>query len=121
VVHEGNTKTIKLIPANDETTEVVREIYSLYLQGWGLGRISSYLNSKGIVPPSARISGFKRSKFVLWTNNSIKFILTHHKYAGIMVQGKSRKISYKIKKSVSTDESDWIYRGEFSGIVSKDF
>lgn len=118
--YEGNTKTIKLIPANDETTEVVREIYSLYLQGWGLGRISTYLNSKGIVPPSTRIRAFSRSKFGLWTNSSIKFILTHHKYAGIMVQGKSRKISYKIKKSVLTDEADWIYGGEFLGIVSKE-
>ncbi|MCH5135896.1 recombinase family protein [Clostridiaceae bacterium UIB06] len=119
-IYEGNTKIIRLVPAEDETTEIVREIYSLYLQGFGLGRISTYLNGKGIAPPSARINNFRRSKFGVWTNNSVKFILTHHKYAGIMVQGKSRKISYKIKKSVLTDEADWIYGGEFSGIVSKE-
>lgn len=119
-VYEDNTKMKKLVPANDETTEVVRKIYSLYLQGWGFGRISNYLNRKGILPPSARTNSFKRSKVGVWTNNSIKFILTNHKYAGIMVQGKTRKISYKIKKSIHINEADWIFGGEFLGIVSKE-
>lgn len=117
--YEGNMKTIKLVAANDETTEVVREIYNLYLQGWGFGRISTYLNEKGIAPPSARVKNFAKSQFGIWTNNTIRSILTNPKYGGIMVQRRSKKISYKLKKVIPTSEDEWIYGGEFTGIIDK--
>lgn len=118
--HNGSIKTIKLIPSEDETTEVVKEIYNFYLQGWGVGRIASYLNSKGIKPPSARITNFAFSKFGLWTNNTILYILKNPKYAGYMAQGRFKKISYKVKKIVKTPQEEWIIGGEFRGIVSKE-
>lgn len=118
--YEGNTKTIKLIPSEDETTEVVKEIYSLYIKGWGFGKIATYLNKKGIEPPSTRVKNFARAKFGIWTNNSIHYILTNPKYAGIMVQQRWRKVSYKVKKIVTTDEQEWIYGCSFEGIVTKE-
>jgi len=117
--YEGNMKTIRLVAANDETTEVVKEIYNLYLQGWGFCRISTYLNEKGVEPPSARLNNFAKSKFGIWTNNTIRSILTNPKYGGIMVQQRSKKISYKLKKIVRTSEDEWIYGGEFEGIIDR--
>ncbi|MBD7912931.1 recombinase family protein [Clostridium cibarium] len=118
--YEGNVKTIKLIPSKDEATDVVKEIYSLYIKGWGFGKIATYLNKKGIEPPSARVKNFGRAKFGIWTNNSIHYILTNPKYAGMMVQQRWKKISYKVKKIVTTDEQDWIYGCDFEGIVTKE-
>lgn len=118
--HEGNIKTIKLIPANDETPEIVKNIYEFYIHGWSLGKIASFLNSEGIKPPSSFIENFTKSRFGIWTSNSIKYILTNPKYAGIMVQGRWRKVNYKVKKIISTPKEQWIYGGEFEGIVSKE-
>ena len=105
---------------NDETTEIVKNIYALYIQGWGLSKIASFLNSKEIKPPSSFIENFTKSKFGKWTSNSIKYILTNPKYAGIMVQGRWKKVSYKIKKITSTPQEQWIYGEEFEGIISRE-
>ncbi len=113
-------KTICLIPAGDETTEIVKEIYSLYLQGWGAGRIASYLNNKGIKPPSARLENFAFSKFGLWNSNTILSILKNPKYAGYMTQGRYKKVSYKVNKVVKTPKEQWIIGEEFIGIISKE-
>ncbi|WMJ79779.1 recombinase family protein [Clostridium sp. MB40-C1] len=117
---EGNIKTKKLVPSNDETTEVVKLIYDLYLQGWGFGRIATYLNKKNILPPSAKLNNFPKAKFGRWSNNTIQSILMNPKYGGIMVQGQYKRVSYKLKKIVKVSKEEWIYGGEFKGIISKD-
>lgn len=119
-VYDGNVKNIKLASKEDETTEVVREIFNLYIQGWGMGSIATHLNNKGIEPPSAQVKNFAKGKFGLWTNNTIRYILTNPKYGGIMVQGRWKKVSYKIKKVKTTPKDEWIVGGEFEGIVSRD-
>ncbi|WP_142413284.1 recombinase family protein [Hathewaya massiliensis] len=117
--YEGNQKTIVLVPEGGETTEVVKEIFSLYISGWGAGRIATHLNKKGIEPPSARLNNFKRKKFGIWTNNTIFSILKNPKYGGYMVQQRWRKVSYKVKKIRTTEEHEWIFGGEFEGIIDK--
>lgn len=116
---QGNLRTIKLTPANDETTEIVKEIFNLYLNGWGYARIATYLNKRKILPPGVRANNTK-SMFRLWNANSIKMILQNPKYGGIMVQQRWKKLSYKIKKVVLTDRSEWIIGGEFEGIIDRD-
>jgi len=117
--YEGNQKTIVLVEEGGETTEVVKEIFTLYISGWGAGRISTYLNKKGIEPPSARLKNFKRKKFGMWTNNTIFSIIKNPKYGGYMVQQRWKKVSYKIKKVRATQEDEWILGGEFAGIIDK--
>ena len=118
--YEGNIKTIRLVVAGDETTETVKEIFDLYLKGYGFGKLATHLNLKGIEPPSAKLNNFAFSKFGLWTSNSIKSILNNPKYGGIMVQGRWKKVSYKMKKVRATLQDEWIYGGEFEGVVSKE-
>jgi site-specific DNA recombinase len=118
--YEGNIKTIRLVATDDEATETVKEIFDLYLKGFGFGRIASYLNSKGVAPPSARLNNFAFSKYGLWTNNTIKTILNNPKYGGIMAQGRWKKVSYKIKKVRTTLPDEWIYGVEFKGIILKE-
>lgn len=119
-VYEGSQKTIVLVPRGDETTETVREIFNLYLSGWGAGRIATYLNEKKVPPPSAHIKNFARSKFGIWNNNTIISILKNYKYGGFMAQGTYKKVSYKVKKINQVDKEQWIIGGEFEGIIDKD-
>ncbi|SHJ73646.1 Site-specific DNA recombinase [Clostridium cavendishii DSM 21758] len=118
-LYEGNVKTIKLIPADDITTEVVKDIFKYYLSGWGAGKIATELNKRGIEPPSARIKNFAKSKFGLWNANTILSILKNPKYGGYMVQQRFKKVSYKIKKVKTTDKDQWVLGGEFEGIIDK--
>ncbi len=118
-VYEGSQKNIKLISAEDESTLIVKEIFTLYLSGWGSGKIASYLNKQGIEPPSNRIKNFARKKFGKWSNNTIISILRNPKYGGYMVQGRYKKVSYKVKKINIMPTEQCIYGGEFEGIISK--
>jgi site-specific DNA recombinase len=111
-----NVKTIKLIPAMDKTTETVKEIFILYLEGLGLCKISSYLNQQGVPPPSFGMSHYK-AKFGLWTPNTIRSILINPKYGGVMAQQRYKKLSYKVKKSVLTMQEEWIIGDKFEGIM----
>lgn len=115
---EGNIKTIKLIPKKDETTDTVRRIFTLYKNGWGMGRIANYLNEREIAPPSARLENFK-GEGKRWGANSVRAILTNPKYGGYMVQGRWKKVSYKIKKVKEKSREEWINGGEFEGIIDK--
>ena len=117
---EGNQKTIRLVPREDETTKVVREIFSLYSNGWGVGRIATYLNKKQVPPPSYYIKNFARKKYGMWNNNTIVSILKKPKYGGIMIQGRYKKVSYKVKKVNIMPDAKCIKGGEFKGIISKE-
>lgn len=116
---EGNVKTRKLEPANDEKTDVIKEIFNLYLGGWGMGKIATHLNKKNIPPPAASVKNFAKAKFNKWSNNTIQYILTNPKYGGYMVQGMWTKVSYKSKYMRKKPKDEWIYGGEFEGIISK--
>ncbi len=118
--YEGNQKTIVLIEEGGETTEVVKEIFALYIMGWGAGRIANHLNKKSIESPSARLKNFRRKKFGIWTNNTIFSILRNPKYGGYMVQQRWKKVSYKVKKIKTTEKHEWIWGGEFQGIIDKE-
>lgn len=108
----GAQKYIYLVPRGDETTEVVKKIFELYINGLGIGKIATYLNKKGVASPSNRNSR--------WTNNTIVYILKNPKYAGYMIQQRYRKVSYKCKRVIAVPKSEWIIGDEFQGIIEKD-
>lgn len=120
IENDINTNKIILIPKGDQSTEVVKDIFSLYLKGYGYGKIASYLNDKGIKPPSAHLKNFPNSKFGLWNNNTVKSILTNPKYGGYMIQGQFKKLSYKNKKVIKVNKEEWINGGNFEGIIDKE-
>ena len=117
--YKGSVKFRYLVPAEDETTEAVREIFRLYIEGWGMAKIASYLNGKGIAPPSSHIKNFGKSKYGMWSANTIRYILTNPKYSGSMIQGITKRVSYKLKKSKPVSEEHQINGGEFKGIIPK--
>ncbi|NLN05635.1 MAG: recombinase family protein [Clostridiaceae bacterium] len=79
----------------EEEALVVREIYKLYLEGYGYKKISEMLNEEGI--------GKKK-----WNATHIKRILTSRVYVGDTVQGVSERVSYKSKKTRRLPESEWV-------------
>ena len=104
----------------DETAAaVVREIYNMYLGGYGTFKIATTLTERGVPTPTQhkRNMGlnfqspntYKHSeKHGVWASSTIKKILQNQIYIGVLIQGRERKVSYKTKKTVLTHEDDWV-------------
>ncbi|MEG0942103.1 MAG: recombinase family protein, partial [Angelakisella sp.] len=112
-----------------EAAQIVRMVYNLYLQGNGSTRIANILNQQKIPNPSAykRLNGenfhpAKRApKGDLWSYTTITAMLRNQMYAGDMVQGKTKKISYKSKVSRRTAPEDWfVVENTHEAIISRE-
>lgn len=101
----------------DETAaEIVRTIFGLKLNGFSAQRISERLEEMQVAPPLEykRMcglnfnSGFRSGRKPKWSIVTVNRILRNELYIGTMVQGKNRKINYKVKQSRPVDEASWI-------------
>lgn len=100
-VHDG-----KLIMRDDYTVDVVRDIYSKYLEGWGHDKIARYLSNKQLPTPSTLLG--KSNASLYWQGTSVKKILQNPHYVGDLVQGRETTLNVTNKKRVFVNEEDWI-------------
>ena len=101
-----------------EAAEVVRRIFRWALEGRGKQSIARMLNESGVPSPSRYKAergwtGGAPAKDGrgLWNKTTVWRILRNEMYAGVMVQGRRRKVSYKSKTLVDVPEDQW-YRVE---------
>lgn len=80
-----------LFLANDGSPEIMRYIYSEYVNGVGFDKISRSLSKKGILTPStvAQKSNFKK----YFHGSTVKKILSNPHYVGDLVQGREETTS----------------------------
>lgn len=96
----------KLIIRDDYTVDVVRDIYSKYLEGWGHDKIARFLSNKQLPTPSTVLGKSNASKY--WQGTSIKKILQNPHYVGDLVQGRETTLNVTNKKRVLLNEEDWV-------------
>ena len=97
-----------------EAADVVRRIYRMALEGYGLAETAAALGADGIVNPTYywRSKGTSRggSKSTLeptkWGHTTIKKILTTQEYCGDVINFKSYSTSYKMKKRIENPEEN---------------
>ena len=97
-----------------EAADVVRRIYDMALEGYGLAEIANALGADGIVNPTYywRSKGVNRSgsKSTLeptkWGHTTIKKILTLQEYCGDVINFKSYSKSYKMKRRIENPEEN---------------
>lgn len=90
-----------LIP-DPEAAAVVARVFEWYVQGVGKGTIASRLNGLGLPNPTAYKAG-KGSRYRrpgpandgLWTPATVARMLQNPVYAGTLVQGRQRVVSYR--------------------------
>lgn len=94
---------------DEKTAPVVREIYKLFIEGKSLQSIAKLLSEKNIETPSYRLANsLQKGVTILWSDSTVRRILTNETYIGNLTQNRSRKISYKVDKKVNLKEEDWI-------------
>ena len=107
--------------------ETVREVFSLYNQGYGKTAIARILNNRGIPNPTQykvqQGIAYKTPKnklCTLWKYFAISDMLSNEMYIGNMVQGKYGSVSYKSKKNKPKPREQWdIVKGTHEAIIDE--
>ena len=116
----------------DETAaQVVRDIFTMFLDGMSKNAIVRHLNDHGILCPSLykqETQGLKYRnpnmdivKRPMWAAISITSILKNRMYCGDMVQGRYRVKSYKVHIQENVPEDEWyIVEGTHPAIIDRE-
>lgn len=84
-------KENRTLVINKEQAELVKEIFNMYLRGYGSKLICNELMKKGILTPSGKEK---------WAESTIMGILQNEKYIGTLVQGKSYTVDPISKRRI---------------------
>lgn len=100
---------------DDESANIVREIFNMYIDGMGRTQIARTLNLRGVPNPSqykcqsgikSKIGGKKLSD--KWTDYTIGNILKNEVYIGNLIQGKTYNPTYKSKHTIPAPKDHWV-------------
>ena len=116
------------IIVDPEAAEVVRQIFQWSLEGNGKQHIASMLNERGIMNPTKykEQNGLVQNRPVtneygLWNRTTVYRILQNEMYTGVMVQGKTKKASYKSRTMIPMPESQWFrVEGTHEAIIDRE-
>ncbi len=115
---------------DEAAAQPVRDIYRWFAhEGLSKNAIAQRLNALGVPNPTE----YKRRKGLrytnpggnvndgLWSAGTIARILKNPVYAGSMVQGRQRVISYKVHRRVAAPETEWFVKtGTHEAVVDAD-
>lgn len=100
---------------DEEAAAIVREVFTLFAQGYGKTTIARMLNERGVPNPTEykrqkglRYQPPKTKQSTLWKYFAISDMLVNEMYIGNMVQGKYGSISYKTKQNKPRPKEEWI-------------
>jgi site-specific DNA recombinase len=114
----------------DETAaEVVREIFHLCVQGYGVSKIANIITAKHIMNPTAHAKALgigvsdnrSTADDYKWGNSTISHMLTRQEYIGSTVNFKTYRKSYKQKKQLKNDPDNWqIFEDTHEAIIDSE-
>lgn len=101
---------------DDYAAEIVRKIFEWKIEGCTAFAIAQKLNTLSVLSPKEYKKsiglryegGFSGGSGSLWSSTSVKRILTDEIYLGHLLQGKTERINYKVKKSIEKPKEEWI-------------
>ena len=117
--YDKNPEDSHKLIINKESAEIVRKIFDLFLEGNSVLQITYILTQKQVPTPSQMMK--MDSQNSIWHPAVVRRILQNEIYIGNMVQGKKKKINYKLKKIVDLPKTDWIIvKGTHEPIIDKE-
>ncbi len=101
---------------DDYAAGIVRRIFAWKIEGMAVSAIAEKLNGLHILSPKEYKKslglnyrgGFARGSDSRWSSPSVRRILTNEVYLGHLVQGRTERINYKVKKCVEKPKEKWI-------------
>lgn len=114
---------------DEDAAAVVKRIFELTIGGMSNGKLADLLNQEGVPSPAEykRLQGenfkchFQRNRKALWSPLVIRHILGNRVYLGVMEQGKTYSINYKVKARRNREPQQWYcVENMHEPIVAKD-
>lgn len=126
--YRKNPDNLKEWLVDDEAAAVVREIFSLCVEGYGPTQIANLLTERKILCPTvyAVSKGLKQLSVIpeipyQWNATVVAHILDRMEYLGHTVNFKTHVKSYKVKKKIDNDPSQWkIFRDTHEPIIDQE-
>lgn len=99
------------------TANVVNKIFEMALDGKSRKEIANKLNNLNVMTPSFKLDGINKK----WNSNMVTRILRNETYIGTLIQGKKKRVNYRIHKIVDVDKDNWIIiPNHHKAIISKE-
>lgn len=126
-VKDPEDKTHWLV--DEEAAEVVREIFRMCVQGYGVSQIANEITKRHIMNPTAYAKHHGRTipdnrEFTgdyIWGKSTISHMLSRPEYLGHTVNFKTYRKSYKQKKQLKRDPSEWqIFENTHEAIIDRE-
>lgn len=126
-VKDPEDKTHWLV--DEKAAEVVREIFRLCIQGYGVSEIAKEITKQHILNPTAyaKAGGCSVSdnrggdNDYTWRGSTVSHMLSRPEYLGHTVNFKTYRKSYKQKKQLKRDPSEWqIFENTHEAIVDRE-
>ena len=114
-----------MLEFDEETAPTVRWMFEMAAyHGYGYNKIARVLTQQKVITPAAyqaQKAGREYGKDPYeWNLVTVYRMMDNQTYLGHLVSGKRRKLSYKSKKIVRQDESEWIVvKNQFPALISE--
>lgn len=114
---------------DEEAAAVVKEIFHLCVQGYGVTQIANEITKRQILNPTAYAKANGRNISdnrdyagdYIWGDSTISHMLSRPEYLGHTVNLKIYRKSYKQKKQIHRDPSEWlIFENTHEAIIDKE-
>lgn len=114
---------------DEKAAGVVREIFHLCISGYGPTQIAREMSTRGIMNPTAHAKALGigkpdrriHSDDYTWHTGTIVGMLARREYTGCTVNFKTHRKSYKQKKQLWNDPSEWqVFENTHEAIIDKE-
>ena len=101
---------------DDEAAAIVKRIFAMSMDGYGIEQIAARLEADGVLTPRAywiskgvrRPVSNENPSPTKWCKTTISKILALQEYCGDIVNFKTYSRSYKLKKRIENDPENWV-------------
>jgi len=100
-----------VLTVNPEEAEIVRRIFDLY--------VNRKMGTKRIAQTLAEENSPLRKRLKCWSPTAVMRILTNEKYAGDLIQQKTKVTDYLTHKSIENTEEKLVFRDHHEPIVDR--
>ena len=115
---------------DQEAAEVVKEAFRLCVQGYGVSQIANIFKERHILNPTSYAKSKGRNvpdnrdairEEYYWGDSTISHMLTRIEYLGHTANFKTYRKSYKNKKQIGRDQSEWqIFENTHEAIIDQE-
>ena len=114
---------------DEEAAKIVREIFRLCVSGYGPHEIARKMTEKGYMNPTAYTKAHGRNRSdnridagdYSWHDSTVSRLLARQEYIGHTVNFRTYRKSYKNKKQLKNDPSEWqIFENTHEAIIDRE-